>query len=148
MSSNHDQCAQAIVDTVPLIMRAIRTEMRSHRDVNLTIPQFRALLFVSRQQGSSLSRVADHLGLTSATTSRLIEGLVRQNYVQRNVVASNRRQVNITLTQPGMKMLDSALQQTRRNMSQKISGLPEKHCLSIISSMQILNEIFSSANVR
>jgi len=144
MSSKHTQCAQAILDTIPQVMRAIRTEMRSHRDATLTIPQFRALLYIRRQPGSSLTQVADHLGLTHATTSRLIEGMVKQQYILRNAVAGNRRQINLTLTPSGKTLLESAMQKTRQNISAAIADFSESDCSSLLACLQMLHQHFST----
>ena len=43
MKATTDECAHAILEVAPAIMRTIRTEMRSHRTPDLSIPQFRAL---------------------------------------------------------------------------------------------------------
>jgi hypothetical protein len=57
-----DLCAREVMETVPLVMRFIRTEMRSRRAPSLSVPQFRVLTFLSRRPGAPLSSVAEHLG--------------------------------------------------------------------------------------
>ena len=49
MSISPDTIAREILDVVPIVMRMIRAEMRSQRSADLAIPQFRALLFISRR---------------------------------------------------------------------------------------------------
>ena len=63
-----DTCAAEILEVVPQVMRTIRTEMRQRRASGLSVPQFRAMIFVNRQGQGSLVEVAESLGLTSATT--------------------------------------------------------------------------------
>ena len=41
MSASPDQCARYVLETVPQVMRAIRTEMRAHRESGLSVVQFR-----------------------------------------------------------------------------------------------------------
>ena len=41
MRISPDDCAREVLEVVPLIMRAIRTDMRSHRTPDLSVPQFR-----------------------------------------------------------------------------------------------------------
>jgi hypothetical protein len=58
-----DQCAREVMETVPLVMRFIHTEMRSRRAPLLSVPQFRVLMFLSGRPGAPLSSVAEHLGV-------------------------------------------------------------------------------------
>jgi hypothetical protein len=58
-----NQCAREVMETVPLVMRFIHTEMRSRRAPLLSVPQFRVLTFLSGRPGAPLSSVAEHLGV-------------------------------------------------------------------------------------
>ncbi len=108
------QSAVAVLETVPLTMRAIRHEMRAGRDPALSVPQFRAMLFVRREPNVGLGAVADHLGVTAGAASELIERLVRQGLVNRDPDPRERRRVRITLTDLGSDQLQAAEQRTRR----------------------------------
>ncbi len=80
---NLDECARQLLETIPQIMRFIRAEMRSHRGHDLSVPQFRTLTFIHRNPEVSLSHLADHLGLTLPSTSKLVDGLVNQKIITR-----------------------------------------------------------------
>ena len=56
------QTAEVVLDTVPATMRAIRGHMREGREEGVSVPQFRALLYVGRNPGTDLSSLAEHLG--------------------------------------------------------------------------------------
>lgn len=43
MVASPHPCAAELLDTVPLLMRAIRTNVRSHSGPELSLPQFRTL---------------------------------------------------------------------------------------------------------
>ncbi len=75
--------AQQIVDVVPLVMRIIRNRLRERRAADINVSQFRALLYLNRNHGASLSDLADHIGLTPPSMSKLIEGLVARKLVSR-----------------------------------------------------------------
>ncbi len=79
-----DECARQLLDTTPQIMRFIRAEMRSHRGHDLSVPQFRTLTFINRNPEASLSNLANHLGLTLPSTSKLVDGLVNQKIITRH----------------------------------------------------------------
>jgi hypothetical protein len=48
MSESSRKTIGVLLDVLPQVMRAIRAEMRSHRALGLSVPQFRALGFVRR----------------------------------------------------------------------------------------------------
>ena len=63
-------CAREVMETVPLVMRFIRMEMRSRRAPSLSVPQFRVLTFLSHKPGAPLSSVAEHLGVGDRVLAR------------------------------------------------------------------------------
>jgi DNA-binding MarR family transcriptional regulator len=95
-----DECARQVLETVPLVMRTVRAEMRRHRAADLSVPQFRTLTFLSRQAGASLSQVAEHIGLTLPSMSSLVEGLVERKLILRNTHSVDRRRVTLTTRPP------------------------------------------------
>ena len=100
-----DECARQLLDTTPQIMRFIRAEMRSHRGHDLSVPQFRTLTFVNRNPEVSLSHLADHLGLTLPSTSKLVDGLVNQKIIIRHKSKEDRRRLTLALTKSGEDIL-------------------------------------------
>ncbi len=52
MSITPEQAARELLEVVPIITKDIRSEMRSRRSSDLTVPQFRTLAFVNRNVGS------------------------------------------------------------------------------------------------
>ena len=90
--------ARAVLETVPLVMRAIRTRMREARPDSISIPQFRALLYIRRQPGTC--------GRWARGTGRA--RLVREDLVAREADASSRRRIRLTLSVAGLAQLDAA----------------------------------------
>lgn len=95
-----EDIAALALETAPLIMRVIRRLMRAGRG-DLSTPQFRALGYVGRHPGASLSQVANHLGLSAPATSRLVDALVERGLVARATAAEDRRYITLRLTPPG-----------------------------------------------
>ena len=57
-----DACARLVMETVPLLMRVIRREMRRQQPGELSWPQFRTLRILRRHPCLSLSQLAARLG--------------------------------------------------------------------------------------
>src|ERR1035437_2734020 len=108
-----DQVAVAILETVPRSMRSIREQMRSGRTDGLSVAQFRLLLFVRRNPGTSLSGLADHLGISLPAASQVVERLVRTGMVSRAQHPQERRRVELRLTEAGAAALAECDTRTR-----------------------------------
>jgi DNA-binding MarR family transcriptional regulator len=138
------ECTAELLSTVPLVMRTIRSEMRSRRPAGLSVPQFRALSFIYRHEGVSLSEVAEHLGLTLPTVSRLTDALVKREFVAREVSAADRRRATLRLTEKGVSTLVDAAQHTRIRLAELLKPLSQEEQAEIAGAMRLLNRIFSS----
>jgi MarR family transcriptional regulator for hemolysin len=142
MSKLLNTCAHELMDTAPQIMQAIRVEMRRGRGSDISIPQFRTLRFVQRNPDSSLSNLAEHLGLTLPSVSKLVDGLVKQKLVARQESTADRRCITLALTQTGASIVNSARAGAQTNLTKKLSGLSENELETIYQAMLLLRPIF------
>ena len=143
-----ERCAAEILESVPTVMRFIRAQMRHHRGPELSVPQFRTLLFLRRNEGASLSALAEFLGLSLPATSRLVEGLVRKSFVIRQIPPRNRRLVSLALSARGQRTIDAARQATESRLAQVVASLPPIERAAIQRALRILREVFQSAAAR
>jgi DNA-binding MarR family transcriptional regulator len=138
-----DTCSQELMDTAPQIIQAIRVEMRRGRGSNISIPQFRTLGFIQRNPDSSLSNLAEHLGLTLPSVSKLVDGLVKQKLVTRRVSVADRRMLTLVLTKAGASIVDSARAGAQANLAQKLGCLSIDELETIYQAMKLLHPIFA-----
>ncbi len=141
-----EDCAQAVLDTVPVVMRSIRGELRSHRNQDLSVPQFRILIFINNNPEASISAVAEHIGLTLPTLSKMIDLLVARAWVTRVPSSDDRRRMQLGLTERGLKMLQEAQRSTRENLALCLAGLAPDQLDQVIQAMHLLQGTFSAAS--
>ena len=144
MLGSVDECARQILEAVPLVMRAIRTEMRSHRGSDLSVPKFRVLIFLNRNEGASLSDIAEHMGLTLPSMSKMIDGLVARQLVTSRMDPGDRRRVSLAATALGRTAMQSAYKATESRLAERLVGLPASERRTILKAMQVLESIFVS----
>jgi DNA-binding MarR family transcriptional regulator len=142
------ECAAEILEAVPAVMRFIRSQMRRHRGSALSVPQFRALLFLSRSPGAILSALAEFLGLSLPAASRLVEGLVRKRFVARRIPPGNRRQVVLSVSARGQRTVDAARQATERRLAEVVAPLRSEERMVIRRALRTLREEFQPAAAR
>ena len=99
MANSAEACAHEVLDVVPLVMRAIRAELRRHRTADLSLAQFRTLAYLNSHAEVSLSEVAEHIGLSLPTMSKLVDGLLGRGLLTREEDPADRRRVILCLTE-------------------------------------------------
>lgn len=137
-----ERCAQDVMETVPLVMRFIRTEMRSRRAPSLSVSQFRVLTFLSRNPGTPLTSVTDHLGVSRSTASALVDRLVRRQLVSRTEDPHERRCVMLTLTPTGVQHLQQARDATCARLTKVLAGLPTADLHHVVDGLTRLGAAF------
>jgi DNA-binding MarR family transcriptional regulator len=145
MPYSSDQCAREVLETVPLAMRNVRSELRKHRGGDLSVPQFRTLFYVSRHEGTSLSAVADHVGLTLPSMSRIVDMLVARKLATRTTHRGDRRRMTLTLTNQGRATLQSARKATESYLRDLFEAVSSEKRVTVVEAMRILRPIFSSS---
>ena len=138
------QCAAKVMETIPLVMRFIRADMRDREATELSVPQFRTLAFLDRNPGASLAELSEHLGVTCATASANTERLVQRNFVHRCDHPSERRRVSLKLTSDGKAHLDAARDLTRAYIADLLDSLSEEQIAKIDDSLALLYQVFES----
>ena len=137
------QCSQEVFDGVPVVWRVIRAEFRKYGAKEMSVPQYRTLAFVYRNEGASLSEVGDHIGLTLPTMSELVDGLVTRGLINRRTDPQDRRRMTLTLTEPGRARLESARTATMAYLEAKLRQLSASDRATITLAMRLLREVFA-----
>jgi DNA-binding MarR family transcriptional regulator len=127
-----------------MVMRDIRSEMRRRRSPDLTVPQFRALVFVNRNRGSSLLEVANFMGLTPPSTCRLVDILISRGLMTREEHPTDRRRVKLSVTNRGAAVLERCKKGTLAHLSGKLSCLAADDVEVIVRAMRPLRSVFAT----
>jgi DNA-binding MarR family transcriptional regulator len=87
--------------------------------------QLRALTALRQMKSANLAALAEEMGVTVSTTSRLVDRLVAAEWVERTPSPQNRREISLSLSDAGRKML-------RRYDRRRVQLLAE--CLDLVPS--------------
>lgn len=134
MQNAAQRCAKQLLAIVPRLMQTMREEMRAGRAPELTVPQFRTLVFFQNHKGAALSKAAEHLGLSLPSASKHVEHLVQRGLLTRTACASDRRRVAITLTGEGEAVLATARTSATAAFARKLGSLSATE-LEVLSAM-------------
>ena len=103
---------------------------------DVSLQQFNVLRILKGQSGkaSNLSTLNDRMVTKMSNTTRLVDKLLLKGYVHRITCPSNRRKVEITITEEGKKELvkmDKAMHSAEENILQNLTE-KELHQLNIL----------------
>jgi DNA-binding MarR family transcriptional regulator len=148
MKDTPEAVAREILDVVPFAMRLIRKEMRSRRGADLTVPQFRSLIFLQRHPGSALHQVAEHLGLTPPTVSKMIDGLAGRSLIERPESPADRRRVELRLTARGNSLVDRVRGETVAKFAERFETMPPADREKLISALELLRKAIQGDEIQ
>ena len=142
MAPDPQTCAAELLEVVPMIMRAMRAEVRQQRLPELSMPQFRALAFIGRNVGAALSDVAAFLVLGLPATSKLIDGLVAGGFVRREIASGDRRRVELALSAAGRAKYKAMVRQAQNFLAGKVAHFTATQCHQLSEMLAALRATF------
>jgi DNA-binding MarR family transcriptional regulator len=94
-------------------------------DDGIDIAQFRALVIVASRGSVSLGELATSAGLNLSTASRMCDRMVGMNLLHRAEDPANRRQLVLTLTDPGRRIVSRVTRRRRAAIEPMLRKLPK-----------------------
>jgi DNA-binding MarR family transcriptional regulator len=136
-------CAWELLDASPPMTWHIRRAMREYRG-GLSMPQFRAMVKIYNDPSTSLSCVADHVGLSLPTTSRIVTGLVEKGFLKRGGCSKDRRQCALGITARGQAVLNSAWSAAQQSMARELEHFTPRERAAVADAMRVIKQVFGS----
>jgi DNA-binding MarR family transcriptional regulator len=115
--------------------------MREGRPESISVPQFRALVYIRRHPGTDLSAVADQVGTSLPAASELVARLVRQQMVLRETDPASRRRIRLTLSQAGLAVLETAELRTTEWLERVLGSLDEARLAALADGLRALRDV-------
>lgn len=136
------RCSEALLALAPALMQSLRLGMRGGRGPELSVPQFRVLVHACLRPGATLRQLAEPLGVSTATASRMVETLVLRGLLERNPGEADRRQVAIALTPAGQRVLDEAHGNARAQFESQLVNLDAAALAALATTLDLLHKTF------
>lgn len=108
-----------MVDAVLSASRVlVAVAARSLSDVaeEVTLTQYRTLVILASRGPQNLAGLAEAVGVTPATATRMCDRLVRKGLVRRRTERDDRRQLRVALTAKGRSLVDAVTDRRRREI--------------------------------
>ena len=118
--------------------RSIRNFICFSRESRLSMSQLGALFHLHHRGSSGVTDLGDHLGVTSAAASQMLERLAQQNLILRTEDPSDRRVRQIVLTDKGLQVLQESIRARQRWLYDLAETLSEAEKEASIAALVIL----------
>ncbi len=142
MAASANDCARVVLEAVPHLMRVIRLQVRSRSSPELTMPQFRTLAFLGRNEDPMLADVATFLGLTPPAASKLVDTLVAAKLVTREEGMTDRRRIALKLTPAGLLRYTQLVEGAEAYLAERIQHLAPEVRQDVVRGLEALHTIF------
>jgi len=110
------------------------------REGGLSMSQLGALFHIHRMGSSGVTDLGEHLGVTSAASSQMLERLVQQGLILRSEDPSDRRVKQIVLTDKGLQVLQESMR-TRQNWLYDLAdALSDSEKETITAALEVLSD--------
>jgi DNA-binding MarR family transcriptional regulator len=145
MTSQKDLQEQAIDrfwETVPPLWNFVRSHIRATATGNfdITVEQFHVLRYV-RRGPNSMSELATAKNISRPAISQAVDVLVKKGLLTRIHSTTDRRCVELALTDEGGALLDTVFKKNRSWMKDRMKNLSADELETITKAMEVLKKI-------
>ncbi|GAA4547386.1 MarR family winged helix-turn-helix transcriptional regulator [Amycolatopsis samaneae] len=92
----------------------------------LTLPQFRLLVVLHTRGPLKHAVLADQLGVTPSTASRMVDRLVAVGMVERLSSPTSRREIVLELTREGGRIVRQVMARRRKEIAKIVARMPDR----------------------
>jgi DNA-binding MarR family transcriptional regulator len=118
--------------------RSMQHFLRYARETGLSMSHFGAIFHIHRLGSCGVTEIGDHLGVTSAAASQMLERLVGQGLVLREEDPDDRRVKRIELTEKGRQVFDEGIRARQGWLDDLAGALTSSEKQTISSALEIL----------
>ena len=127
-----------MVDAVLSASRVlVAVAARSLADVaeEVTLTQYRTLVVLASRGPQNLAGLAEAVGVTPATATRMCDRLVRKDLIRRRTERDDRRQLRVALTAKGRSLVDAVTGRRRQEIARIINEIPVEQQAVLVQAL-------------
>src|SRR4051794_17246753 len=139
MQAKHQSAAQPLVESVLTASRVlvgIAARSLSEAQDEVTLPQYRTLVVLQAQGPQSLLQLAEELQVAPSTATRMCDRLVRKGLIRRDAVATNRREVELAVTDRGAALVNHVTRRRKAEISRIVGKMSEARRADLVEALQ------------
>jgi DNA-binding MarR family transcriptional regulator len=120
------------------MQHSMRNFLRFARESGLSMSHLGAIFHIHQIGSCGVTEIGEHLGVTSAAASQMLDRLVQQGFVLRTEDPEDRRVKQIALTPQGQKILSEGIRAREIWLDELAETLSESEKETITSALSML----------
>lgn len=112
--------------------------IRFSKGAGISMPQLSALFHLHHGNECGVSNIGEHLGVTNAAASQMIDRLVQNGLVERTEDPTDRRVKQLKLTEKGTSLIQEGVELRRRWIEDLTNALTNEEQEKIIAALNTL----------
>ncbi len=129
---------EAVIDAVLSASRVlVAIAARSLSDVGeeVTLTQYRTLIVLASRGPQNLAGLAEAVGVTPATATRMCDRLVKKDLIERRAEPDDRRHVHLTLTKKGLALVSKVTRRRRREIEAIVKSIEPREQAILVQAL-------------
>ncbi|MGH3411618.1 MAG: MarR family winged helix-turn-helix transcriptional regulator [Marmoricola sp.] len=130
-----------VVDAVLAANRvfvAVATNALAGIAPEVTLPQFRTLVLLDSRGPMTLTALAAALGVVPSTATRMCDRLVSKKMIRRATDRGNRRQVTLSLSTAGRRLIEKSTARRRDEIFRLLATVPVRDQHRLAEALHVL----------
>jgi DNA-binding MarR family transcriptional regulator len=142
-SEDLEALTDALVESSKILVGiAVRTLPES---ADITLPQFRALVLLDRGAPLRPADLAEELGVSRSSATRLCDRLVKRSLVVREPAEQDRRETYLSITREARTLVRDAIKRRRRELAALVAKIPAPQQAALLDGLQLLQSVAKDA---
>lgn len=147
LKCNDNCCVDEVGEMIQKLVRVFQLFERDQIKVHgFTTTQCYTLLEISKFGSLSMNEISEKMNLNSSTMTRILDKLVRDDYILRCKDENDKRIVIVSLTEKGVEATSKLSDSVKAYYKKIIKNIPEGQVEEILKSVNILQKAFEKAN--
>jgi MarR family transcriptional regulator, organic hydroperoxide resistance regulator len=146
-TGSQEKVAIDLLSMPPLIFRRIRSKLNRNTvneyNVNITTLHIEIMMLLEEERVLHLAEIGEKLYIAKAHMTQLVNKLVELGLVERTLASSDRRIINISLTDQGRSILNEHKNSIMSSILESISRLTPQELQDLSISLNKLKDILS-----
>ncbi|WP_078970122.1 MarR family transcriptional regulator [Streptomyces natalensis] len=134
-----DEVVTAVLTASRLLVAVSARSLASAEDT-LTLPQFRMLVVLDSRGAMNISRLGEHLDVIPSTAMRMVDRLAAADMVDRKPNPTNRREIFISLTDAGRRVVHEATERRRAEIARIVGTMSPDQRAGLVATLQAFTE--------
>jgi DNA-binding MarR family transcriptional regulator len=119
---------------------------RAWLQVDMTMPQLKTLIYVTKRDGATSGQIAGSLGVGLSTMTGVVDRLAEQNLVTRREDPRDRRSTRVEPTRKGRALVEELLQYRNEMVGAILSQLDPDQLATVETAFQYLLDAVARLN--